>query len=163
MKLLILVLILLTYSTHTTADGGLCYVSAGQRYHIQPNLLRAIGLVESHENDQTIGINRDHHGQQTSIDYGLMQINTSHLAELQQLGVIQSSQDLLSKPCLNIQIGAWILARHLKKCGQSWECLGSYNAGFSPRNSALRKRYAQRVYREWVKLNSPSSRIVANE
>ncbi|ADP10393.1 lytic transglycosylase [Erwinia sp. Ejp617] len=136
------------------ADSSFCYASAGQRYHIAPDLLRAIGLVESHENSLSQGVNRDSRGRVVSRDFGLMQINDRHLAELRRLGIVDSSNELLSRPCLNIQIGAWILARHLRLCGNTWQCLGSYNAGFSRKNKVRRQQYAQRVYKVWRNLRS---------
>jgi soluble lytic murein transglycosylase-like protein len=38
-----------------------------------------------------------------------MQINSTHVPKLVRMGVIQGAEDLLKRPCLNIQIGAWIL------------------------------------------------------
>jgi len=39
------------------------------------------------------------------------------------------------------------LARHLRTCGNTWRCLGSYNAGFHPSagQEIKRLRYAKEV------------------
>ncbi|EKS6646042.1 lytic transglycosylase domain-containing protein [Enterobacter hormaechei] len=129
-----------------------CFQEAGARYHIDPLLLRAMTKVESGFNPQAVNYNRDHHGKVTSTDYGLMQINSSHIPELRALGIIRSRQDLLTNTCLNVQIGAWILAKSLKRCGVTWQCLGSYNAGFAEGNSARRMVYARRVYDSYRRL-----------
>lgn len=81
-----------------------------------------------------------------------MQINSFHLPELKALGVITSKEDLLQNSCLNVQIGAWILARHLKMCGMNWRCLGSYNAGFAKTHQRRRMKYARQVYRRYQQL-----------
>lgn len=127
-----------------------CYNEAGARYHVDPQLLRSISKVESGFNARAIGYNRNKKGQVTSRDFGLMQINSTHVPQLRTMGVLQSEQDLLTKPCLNVMVGAWILARHLQVCGVTWECLGSYNAGFADDNTARRMLYARKVYADYM-------------
>lgn len=127
-----------------------CFDEAGARYHIDPQLLRSISKVESGFNPGAIGYNRNKKGQVTSRDYGLMQINSTHVSQLRTMGVLQSEQELLTKPCLNVMVGAWILARHLQVCSVTWECLGSYNAGFADDNTARRMVYARKVYAEYL-------------
>ncbi|KOY61562.1 lytic transglycosylase [Photorhabdus heterorhabditis] len=141
--------LLLFMSTHAQA---FCFNEAGARYKVDPLLLRSMATVESNLNPQAIGKNRDKTGRITSRDYGLMQINELHISELQTLGIIHDEQDLLNNTCLNVQIGAWILAKHLKKCGVNWECLGSYNAGFADNNGSRRMIYARKVYSIYLKL-----------
>lgn len=127
-----------------------CYTEAGERYHVDPQLLRSISKVESGFNAGIIGYNRNKKGLVTSRDFGLMQINSTHVPQLRSMGVLQSEQDLLTKPCLNVMVGAWILARHLQVCGVTWECLGSYNAGFADDNTARRMLYARKVYADYM-------------
>ena len=81
-----------------------------------------------------------------------MQINSTHIPGLIKKGFINSAQDLLTRPCLNVQIGTWILARHFQVCGISWNCLGSYNAGFRKDRHETREAYANRIYRIYVNL-----------
>ncbi|EEQ4614490.1 lytic transglycosylase domain-containing protein, partial [Escherichia coli] len=90
-------------------------------------------------------------GKIISTDYGIMQINSVHIPELKKLGVIKDKNDLLNNPCLNIQTGAWILARHFQRCGVNWECLGSYNAGFSKNNTARRMIYARKIHNRYFR------------
>lgn len=128
-----------------------CFNEAGARYRVDPLLLRSMATVESSLNPQAIGKNRDKKGRVTSRDFGLMQINERHIPELRTLGVLSDEQDLLNNPCLNVQIGAWILAKHLKQCGVNWQCLGSYNAGFADNNSPRRMIYARKIYAMYTK------------
>ncbi|HIF4822178.1 TPA: lytic transglycosylase domain-containing protein [Serratia marcescens] len=129
-----------------------CFNEAGARYKVDPLLLRSMATVESSLNPQAIGKNRDKAGRVTSRDFGLMQINDRHIPQLRALGIIRSEQDLLTNSCLNVQIGAWILAKHLKQCGVNWQCLGSYNAGFADNNGPRRMIYARKVYAMYMKL-----------
>ena len=124
-----------------------CFESAGAKYHIDPLLVKARAIGESSLRPDVTNINRDKKtGQALSTDYGLMQVNSSHIASLIAQGYIRSSQDLLNRPCLNVQIGTWILAKHFQVCGISWNCLGSYNAGFRKDRHETRESYANRIY-----------------
>ena len=125
-----------------------CFNEAGARYHLDPQLLRSMAVVESALNAHAINENK-RHGRVLSVDYGLMQINSTHIPNLKRLGIIKDKQELLTKPCLNVQIGAWLLAGHLQKCGVNWQCLGTYNTGFT-HNIPGRMRYARKVYRVYL-------------
>jgi|SRR5471030_1272019 len=124
-----------------------CFEEAGQRQRVDPLLLEAIGVRESGLRQQVLNKNRDSSGKVISTDYGVMQINTSNANRLIQMGLIRRPEDLLADACFNVQAGAWVLARHLRVCGNTWRCLGSYNAGFHASATQERKRlrYAQEV------------------
>lgn len=127
-----------------------CFNEAGEKYKIDPALLKSIAMQESGLNAKAINKNK-RNGKVVSIDYGVMQINSTHIPGLIKLGVIKSHEDLLNNPCLNVQVGAWVLAKHLRKCGVNWECLGSYNGGFSEKNKQIRLNYAKRIYSKYLK------------
>lgn len=146
--LIIIALTGLMLTSFTTQ--AFCFNEAGARYHVSPQLLQAIAEVESGMNPSVTGYNRDQRGRIVSRDYGLMQINSTHIPQLKAMGVIRSENDLLTRPCLNVQTGAWILARHLQICGMTWQCLGSYNAGFADGNEVRRMAYARKVYVMWI-------------
>ncbi|RAT12179.1 MULTISPECIES: lytic transglycosylase domain-containing protein [Lonsdalea] len=127
--------------------GAFCFEAAGMKYHIEPLLLKAIATGESRLQSKATNINRDKKtGRTLSVDYGLMQVNSTHIPVLMAEGIIRNSQDLLVRPCLNVQIGTWILAKHFQVCGISWNCLGSYNAGFRKDRHETRESYANRIY-----------------
>lgn len=126
---------------------GFCFDAAGAKYHVDPLLIKAIATGESSLRPDITHINRDKkNGRVLSTDYGLMQVNSSHIPALIAQGYIHSPQDLLTHPCLNVQIGTWILAQHFQVCGISWNCLGSYNAGFRKDRHETRESYANRIY-----------------
>lgn len=130
----------------TPAAQAFCFNEAGAIYQIDPTLLKAIAQQESRLSAKAVNTNRDKRGRVLSVDDGLMQVNSTHIPRLQKMGVLRHPEDLLHQPCLNVKIGAWILAKHLRACGVNCACLGSYNAGFHPRHEKKRLHYAQQVY-----------------
>lgn len=128
-----------------------CFIETGKYFNIDPVLLRAIAEVESNFNPAAIGRNSDSKGNLQSQDYGLMQINQSHVPNLINQGIISSEKDLITDPCLNIKIGTWILYKHFSRCGVNWSCLGTYNAGFSVHNSKKRKEYSLKVHKAYIR------------
>jgi soluble lytic murein transglycosylase-like protein len=127
------ILAALALSTSTSAHA--CWEEAAERYGMNPHLLYAIAKTESNLNPSAI--NRNKNG---SYDIGLMQINSRWLPTLRKYGIEESQ---LWDACVNIQVGAWVLAQNMQRMGNSWEAVGAYNA----RTPELRVRYAQKVYR----------------
>lgn len=141
-------IVLLVTLLSITQAHAYCFNYAAARYHQNPLVVEAIALWESSLNAQAIGKNRDSTGNILSRDYCLMQINSVNVQALKKMGVINSAQDLLNDPCLCVQAGAWVLAKHLRHCGNTWSCLGSYNAGFSqtPLQEKRRLAYADQIH-----------------
>ncbi|AZC44737.1 transglycosylase SLT domain-containing protein [Pseudomonas chlororaphis] len=122
-----------------------CWVEAGKRHSIEPELLYAIAQVESRLDSRAVNHNTD-----GSRDIGLMQINSAHLPRLQVRGITE--QRLLDEPCLAIEVGASILAQFIDRYGYNWTAVGAYNAGNSPDRQALRLRYARKVWQRYQAL-----------
>ncbi|MHA1081198.1 lytic transglycosylase domain-containing protein (plasmid) [Enterobacter ludwigii] len=151
MKVITGLLALVITGAFSLSAEAFCFKEAGARYQIDPRLLMAIAQQESGMNPTVVNTNRNKSGKAVSYDYGVMQVNSNHVPKLMGMGIIKSKDDLLNNPCLNVQIGAWILATHLQKCGVNWSCLGSYNAGFSENDVQETKRlnYARKIYRRY--------------
>lgn len=135
-------------ATAVTSANAFCFEEAAVRYGVSADLLKAIARVESSMNPAAV--NDRHFSATGSVDIGLMQINSRHLdAGLRTTGI--TKKDLLSDPCLNTMVGAWILADHLRRHGQDWNGVGSYNAACTQLKGAActeaRNRYAWKVYR----------------
>ncbi|OYU42660.1 MAG: hypothetical protein CFE44_22760 [Burkholderiales bacterium PBB4] len=120
--------------------SGFCFDQAAERYGVDPKLLVAIAKQESGLNPRAINYNRN-----GSADYGLMQINSENLASI---GL--SPSDAM-EPCLNVHVGAWILARFIRAHGPTWRAVGAYNAGSKPSNESLRANYAAKVAQRFAR------------
>lgn len=123
-----------------------CWQSAGVKHGVDPWLLYGIAKVESSLN--TNAMNLTHKKRTGSYDIGLMQINSRNLKGLAQFGINEAS---LSNPCVNIEVGAYILAEKIRVHGNTWDAVGAYNAACTQLkgNDCLRARrvYAWKVYR----------------
>lgn len=144
--------------TKMSFASSACFNEAGTMFRIEPNLIKAIALVESNLKKDGIGKNRDKKNNIKSFDYGLMQINQMHIPMLKKRGIIKDERDLLDNPCLNIKIGTEILYKHFSRCGMTWQCLGTYNAGFAMDNQKKRLQYAQKIYIVYTRLNELDNR-----
>ncbi|EFG6855025.1 lytic transglycosylase domain-containing protein [Escherichia coli] len=144
--------------TKMSFASSACFNEAGTMFRIEPNLIKAIALVESNLKKDSIGKNRDKKNNIKSFDYGLMQINQMHIPMLKKRGIIKDERDLLDNPCLNIKIGTEILYKHFSRCGMTWQCLGTYNAGFAMDNQKKRLQYAQIIYIVYTRLNELDNR-----
>jgi hypothetical protein len=125
-----------------------CWQAASSRYGVPVELLHAVARVESGLDPNAI--NRSHEARTGTRDIGLMQINTSHLKALARHGIDEAS---LYEPCLNLHIGAWLLAQSFSRLGTTWNAVGAYNAACDRLKGEAcvraRSAYAWKVYR-WL-------------
>lgn len=130
-------------------DITTCLRGAGIKFGVDWRLLQAIAEVESGLRADAIGLNV-RHGKVLSEDLGMMQINSSWLPVLGKMGITRKI--LLSNPCQNIHVGAWILAKNISQNGVNWTSVGAYNAGFKDENAPFRLKYAHKVYARYLEL-----------
>jgi len=138
LRLISLVCIIFVFSAE--AASGFCFNEAGAIYGIPPRLLQAIAKVESNYDPAAVNFNSN-----GSYDYGLMQIN-SWWAAPARLG--KDVWLTIGDPCINVMVGAGILADLIERHGYVWESVGYYNSG----NKKRQKRYINRVYRAMQEL-----------
>ena len=120
---------------------SLCFGLVAARSGIPENLLRAVAKIES--NNRPDAIHFDSNG---THDVGVMQVNSSHFAELESEFHI-TEQILLQRPCVNIAVGARILGSFLRRYGATWKAVGSYGAGTATKKEGARQHYAGLVAR----------------
>lgn len=116
-----------------------CWEVAGERYHLPPYLLYAIASQESSYNPAAIA-----YAKNGTHSVGLMMVNSSWFPQLEAAGI---SEAMLYDPCVNVQVGSWILAGEVRRYGYSWEAIGAYFAG--PHKGPLKGRQLQ-DYREYA-------------
>lgn len=107
-----------------TSAGATCFEEAGAQYNVNPELLRGMAKVESSMRPDAINLTHEAHTK--SVDLGLMQINSRWLPALSKNNI--TKEDLLKDPCLNVKVGAWILADNMRRHGPNWTAVGAYNA-----------------------------------
>lgn len=133
-----------------TQEVHACLTQAAQKHGIAQPLLFAIAEQESRFNPQAKGpanVNG-------SVDYGLLQINSAWLPFLKKYGI--TAEGLLN-PCVNADVGAWILAENFRKLGITWTAVGAYNAA----TDWKRIKYATEVYgrlQRWMTAPAAPSR-----
>ncbi|GBR20227.1 conjugal transfer protein TrbN [Asaia spathodeae NBRC 105894] len=116
---------------------GDCIRHASQKYRLPEVLFRAILLTEGGH------VGAITHNKNGSYDMGPAQINSSWLPRLSVMGIAR--ERVLNDGCLNIHIGAWILATALggqtpDNPAEFWRRVGNYNSGTPVFNKAYQAR-----------------------
>ncbi len=140
-------------SSPLSSDLKSCALAAARHYHVHEQLFLAVLATEGGRVGQTVR-NRD-----GSYDMGPAQINSIHLPELARLGITRDQ--VVNDGCLNLQIGAWILARALdgqspSNPGEFWRRVGNYNSATPTHNVT----YQAKVWSHLV-ANTASQRMRA--
>ncbi len=127
-----------------------CTAQAAEHFKLPVLVVRAVAKVEGGK----VGtVSRNKNG---SVDLGIMQINSIHLPMLQKkFGV--TWRDLAYKPCVNIGIGAWILAREIREAPDFWTGVGNYHS----RTPKFHNRYKGLVARAYERLLSDAKKRLA--
>ena len=113
---------------------GFCFAYAAQAEHVNPAVLMAIAWHESH-----FWPWRAHRNSDGSTDYGLMQINSKNLPSL------HLNDQTVMATCANIQAGARLYHRAIRRYGNTWAAVGAYHSTTPP----LQQRYAQDIERSF--------------
>jgi hypothetical protein len=141
LKKSLLTLLLLAVSYNAQA---FCWMEASDMYGIPVEVLIVIAQNESSLNPKA----RNTSNKNGTYDIGLMQINSAWLPTLKKFGI---SEETLNDPCVNLKVGAWVLANNAKVFGWNWTAIGAYNVGCKnmPKDECEKKRneYAWRIHK----------------
>lgn len=140
------VIAIILLNTCSTA-WGFCYAQAGNKYQIDPTLLKAIALTESSFRANV---------ESPTQDIGLMGINRSWLPILhKRFGMTERD---VWQPCINVHLGAWIIAHNYRQFGKNWTAIGAYAASCTKLKGLncqrARQVYARKVYANWLKIKN---------
>jgi soluble lytic murein transglycosylase-like protein len=136
-KLILLLLLPVSAFANAADSGGWqCWQDASEKYSVPIDLLYSIARVETGNRGKIVSRANDN----GTYDIGLMQINSSHLPQLAKYGITEKK--LINDSCLNLHIGAWILADSIARNGFNWRAIGAYNAG----SESKRIIYAKKVF-----------------
>lgn len=116
-----------------------CIQGAAKYHDLDPQLLRAILVVESRLNPKAVNRNRN-----GTRDIGMAQINSIHLATLAQHGIQETH---LMDACVNTYVGAWLLRKQIARHGLNWFGVAAYHSTTPAKNY----RYQVLVYNEMVR------------
>ena len=112
-----------------------CINHAATTYHVPAALIVSVLKTEGGKNG-VASKNKD-----GSYDYGAMQINSCWLDNVSKYGITQ--KDLQYNPCVNVAVGAWILAQSIADGKDIWHGVGVYHS----RTESFNLKYQQKVKR----------------
>lgn len=127
LSFLLLLLVLLPAPPQARA---FCFEEAALAQGVPAGLLWAIAKVESAFDPLAV-----QHNTNGSIDFGVMQINSRWIGYWPEV-----TEEALRDPCINVQIGARVLADCLNRYGYTWEGIGCYNAVSPDKRAAYARR-----------------------
>lgn len=110
-----------------------CINEAAYEYHVPAKLIIAVLNVERGKAGLA---SRNKNG---TYDLGLMQINTSWWPELYRYNITPNR--VLYNPCINVQVGTWILGKSIADGQDLLSGIGNYNS----HTFAYNKNYAQKI------------------
>ena len=128
---------------HASLDQ--CIAGAAQFHRVDPQLLKAILMVESRLNPSAIN-----HNTNGTRDIGVAQVNTVHLPALEKHGI---GEHELKNGCVNTYVGAWLLSKQIARHGMNWFGIAAYHSTTPAKNA----RYQALIYRELMRHRSPDN------
>ena len=113
-----------------------CINQAALHHHVPATMIVSVMQIENGRNGDAI------HNKNGTHDLGVMQINTSWLPRLQKYSI--SKESLKNDACLNVDVGAWILAQSIAR-SEGWKGVGNYHSA-TPKYNVV---YSQKVKRKY--------------
>jgi hypothetical protein len=124
-------------------ESIVCGISAAVKYQVPANILLAIAEKEGGKAGQWV---RNANG---THDVGLMQFNTSYLAQLAPYRI--TPEDVAAAGCYSFDLAAWRLRMHIRNDkGDLWTKAANYHSR-TPRYNALYRADLMRKAARWAK------------
>lgn len=108
-----------------------CINQAAVTYHVPATMIVSVMKIENGRNGMAV---KNKNG---TYDLGVMQINTSWLPKLEKHGINKTT--LQHDGCINVMVGAWILAQGIAK-SEGWVGLGNYHSATPKHNARYREK-----------------------
>jgi hypothetical protein len=118
-----------------------CINSAAIEFNVPSKLIITVLQIERGKNNQAV---KNSNG---TYDLGSMQINTRWMPILAKYSI--SREDIQHDPCINVRIGAWILAKAIASDNDLLKGISNYHS----RTPIYNNRYAQKVKVRFTQLN----------
>ncbi len=118
-----------------------CINHAAIAYHVPATLI--ISVLKT-ENGRVGSKTQNKNG---SYDLGSMQINSSWIPALKSYGIFE--YDLQYNPCINVEVGAWILSQGLAEGKSLTQGIGNYNSHTPTYNI----QYSKKVMKKFDTIN----------
>ncbi|WP_425953159.1 lytic transglycosylase domain-containing protein [Ralstonia pseudosolanacearum] len=139
MKKLLATFLLAVASSQASA---FCFKEAADRYKVDEALLRAIAKTENAAFNPNLVIKSEDGWE----FMGLMMVSSIWLPELKKFGI---DRQRLLDPCVNVNVGAWVLADAIHRFGFTWKAVGAYNTGKYSKDLAAQQRYVRNVWKNF--------------
>ena len=117
-----------------------CINQAAITYQVPATMIISILKTEGGKSGMA-SLNKD-----GTYDYGPMQINSRWIEKVSRYGI--TKHDLQYKPCVNVAVGAWILAQSIADGKNLWHGVGIYHS----RTGFFNQKYRQKVksFHDWL-------------
>lgn len=116
-----------------------CINQAAMTYHVPATLILSVLAIENGR------IGSASSNQNGTFDFGPMQINSIWVSKVRLYGYTQ--HQLQYDPCVNINVGTWILSQHIAKNTSSlWRGVGNYHSHTARLNQNYQIKVSE-VYR----------------
>ena len=115
-----------------------CINRSAARYFLPPSVIVSVLQIENGKVGQAI---KNKNG---TYDYGPMQVNSIWLKKLKPYGI--TAYDLQYNPCINVDVGTWILAQQIGNSRYLWKGVGNYHSHSFYKNTSYGYK-VNRIYR----------------
>lgn len=116
-----------------------CINHASRTYHVPAAIIVSVMQKENGKNGQA------NKNKNNTIDYGVLQINSIWLSTIAAYGY--TKEDIQYNGCKNIEVGTWLLSRHMASNKPLWNSIANYHSK-TPRYNTAYKNHIYKTYQK---------------